>query len=97
MRRSRLAPLLATPLLALAAAGCGDDADTAGETVAAGETVVTAPATAGATDPSTIPGSAAAADVPEALQFEAPLVGGGTIDFREYAGTTVALWFWAPT
>lgn len=32
-----------------------------------------------------------------ALQFSAPLVGGGELDFRQFAGTTVALWFWAPT
>jgi len=31
-----------------------------------------------------------------ALQFEAPLVGGGSIDFRSLSGQTVALWFWAP-
>lgn len=33
----------------------------------------------------------------EVLQFSAPLVGGGELDFRQFAGTTVALWFWAPT
>ena len=38
-----------------------------------------------------------ASEVPEALQFAAPLVGGGSLDFSQYAGTTVALWFWAPT
>lgn len=31
-----------------------------------------------------------------ALQFEAPLVGGGRLDFRTLSGNTVALWFWAP-
>ncbi|MDO8392725.1 MAG: hypothetical protein Q7V57_19795 [Actinomycetota bacterium] len=36
-------------------------------------------------------------EAPEALQLTAPLVGGGTIDLAQYAGTTVALWFWAPT
>ena len=36
-------------------------------------------------------------EAPAALQFSAPLVGGGTIDFSQYAGQTVALWFWAPT
>jgi len=44
--------------------------------------------------PSTV---AAPAGAPEALQLTAPLVGGGTIDLTQYAGTTVALWFWAPT
>jgi hypothetical protein len=31
------------------------------------------------------------------LQFSADLVGGGQVDFRGYAGRTLALWFWAPT
>ena len=35
--------------------------------------------------------------VPAALQFSAPKVGGGTIDFAQYAGRPVVLWFWAPT
>jgi hypothetical protein len=31
-----------------------------------------------------------------ALDLTAPAVGGGTVDLRDYAGSTVALWFWAP-
>jgi hypothetical protein len=31
------------------------------------------------------------------LAFPAPLVGGGTLDFADYAGTPLLLWFWAPT
>jgi hypothetical protein len=34
--------------------------------------------------------------VPAPLDFAAPAVGGGSIDMRSFAGTTVALWFWAP-
>ena len=45
--------------------------------------------------PSSAP--AQAGDAPAALQLTAPLVGGGTIDLTQYAGSTVALWFWAPT
>jgi hypothetical protein len=41
-----------------------------------------------ATDPS--------AAVPAALQFDAPLVGGGRFDARQQAGLPLALWFWAP-
>jgi hypothetical protein len=37
------------------------------------------------------------ASAPDVLQFEAPVVGGGQLDFRSFAGDTVALWFWAPT
>lgn len=34
---------------------------------------------------------------PAALQFSAPAVGGGAIDFTQFAGKPVVLWFWAPT
>ncbi|BAN03282.1 hypothetical protein [Ilumatobacter coccineus] len=39
----------------------------------------------------------APAAVPAALQFSAPLVGGGEIDATTLAGTPTAFWFWAPT
>jgi hypothetical protein len=32
-----------------------------------------------------------------ALQFSAPLVGGGQFDGASVVGTPVAFWFWAPT
>jgi hypothetical protein len=35
--------------------------------------------------------------VPEALQFTAPLVGGGTFDGAASAGKPTVFWFWAPT
>jgi hypothetical protein len=34
--------------------------------------------------------------VPDALQFSAPLVGGGEIELGALAGRPVLLWFWAP-
>jgi hypothetical protein len=34
--------------------------------------------------------------IPEILDFEARLVGGGTIRGAELAGAPVAVWFWAP-
>ena len=37
------------------------------------------------------------AAAPAALQFSAPSVGGGAIDFTQFAGKPVVLWFWAPT
>ena len=47
-----------------------------------------------ATDPSpTDP----AVVVPEALQFTAPLVGGGTFDGAAAAGKPTVFWSWAPT
>jgi hypothetical protein len=38
-----------------------------------------------------------AAVVPEALQFTAPLVGGGTFDGTAATGKPTVFWFWAPT
>ena len=35
--------------------------------------------------------------VPEALQFTAPLVGGGTFDGTAATGKPTVFWFWAPT
>jgi hypothetical protein len=60
-------------------------------------------ATSPASDPTTAPVVPVGTDgvgepaVPEALDFSAPLVSGEQLDFRGYAGETVALWFWAPT
>ncbi len=51
--------------------------------------------TSGSPPPSVSPGSEPAA-VPEILDFQAPLVGGGTFDAAELAGTPIAIWFWAP-
>ena len=38
-----------------------------------------------------------ACDVPGPLRFEAPILGGGTLDGASLAGQAVLLWFWAPT
>jgi hypothetical protein len=84
MRRSLLALALAGALLS----ACGDDRATSSASTDPATTAAAAPATGG-TD--------GAAAVPDALDFSAPLVGGEQLDFRGYAGETVALWFWAPT
>jgi hypothetical protein len=42
------------------------------------------------------PAPSAGAAVAAALDFEAPLVGGGRFDARAAAGRPLALWFWAP-
>lgn len=36
-------------------------------------------------------------NVPDALQFTAELVGGGTFSGPSIAGQPVVMWFWAPT
>ncbi|HRC48149.1 MAG TPA: hypothetical protein PLS72_12755 [Ilumatobacteraceae bacterium] len=84
------------------------DAATAAPTTTTPSTTTPSTTTPSTATPSTTgaPGTGApqpgdtaqpASEVPEALQFAAPLVGGGSLDFSQYAGTTVALWFWAPT
>jgi hypothetical protein len=35
-------------------------------------------------------------EIPEILDFEAPLLAGGTLRGADYAGKDVAFWFWAP-
>ena len=70
----------------LIASACGSD--TASDT----QQTDAPPAVATTTAP---PGSPAQ-DVPEALRFRAPLVGGGEIDASTLAGKPVVLWFWAP-
>jgi hypothetical protein len=76
--------------LAFVAAGCGGDAAT---TAGAGTT-------SRAPDPSGGPSAAPASDrpvgIPEVLEFEAPLLDGGTLRGVDYAGKDVAFWFWAP-
>ena len=42
-------------------------------------------------------GDAAASTLPAALDFTAPLVGGGVFDGSELAERPVVFWFWAPT
>ena len=41
-------------------------------------------------------GADRASGSPEVLDFEAPLLGGGTIRGADLAGQDVAFWFWAP-
>lgn len=107
MRRTVMVLVVAGALLA----GCGDDMGSSGSAATdALDAATAAPTTTtpSTTTPSTTgaPGTGApqpgdtaqpATEVPEALQFATPLVGGGSLDFSQYAGTTVALWFWAPT
>jgi hypothetical protein len=43
-----------------------------------------------------VPTDGGVVDVPDALEFSAPLVGGGEIELGALAGRPVLLWFWAP-
>lgn len=81
------------------------EATAPGATTPATEPAATVP-TGPAPSPSSAPPSSAPADeggsgvvpenVPEALQFAAPLIGGGDIELTTLAGRPVLLWFWAP-
>jgi hypothetical protein len=100
----RLVPLLTVGVLA----ACGSSSDDTGAATTEGSTVTdtepapSAPATtdtttdapSGSTDPDDAGGAAVA--VPAALDFSAPLVGGGDIEVAALAGRPVLLWFWAP-
>lgn len=84
---------------ALAACGGGGDDDaatpaTAADAPADDTAVADQPAPTSAPDDGS--GSAVVGDAPEALQFTAPLVGGGDIEMAALAGRPVLLWFWAP-
>jgi hypothetical protein len=63
--------------------------------VTASTTTAADPSAGGITTPAptSTTGTAAA---PETLRFSAAGVGGTTIDFAQFAGTPVVLWFWAP-
>lgn len=89
--KRRLAPLLAAGLV-LAACGSGDDS--ASEPAAVATTTVVTPTAEPAADPTD--GGVVPADTPAALQFSAPLIGGGDIELTTLAGRPVLLWFWAP-
>lgn len=82
----RAAPVIAA--MFLVACGGGDDSGTAG-------TQDPAPVTADSTT-ATAPTAAGDVALPAALQFSAPLVGGGEVEFGPSAGRPVLLWFWAP-
>lgn len=80
----------------IACAGATNEQSTATATPI--ETPAQAPPGDSASNPVVTDGSAGeSATAPAALQFSAAAVGGGTIDFTEFAGQTVAMWFWAPT
>jgi len=91
---------VAPACLALLLAACGGAADPG--TPAAAPDATPAP---DSTDDTTVAptgsvapvdAAPAAADVPTALNFSAPLVGGGDIELGALAGRPVLLWFWAP-
>jgi hypothetical protein len=91
-RLARLLTPLVAPLLAPVMVGSMALLVTACGTNGADGTDASAPvATAGSAE------TAGTEAVPAALQFSAPLVGGGSFDGSDYGDRPVAFWFWAPT
>lgn len=90
VNRRRLLVLAAAAGLGLAACGSGAADDAAPVSTA---TTSAAPL---ASEPVDGGSAVVPADVPAALQFSAPLVGGGDIELTTLAGRPVLLWFWAP-
>jgi hypothetical protein len=78
-------------MLALVACGGSDAAD-----VTVASSPPTAPTPVEPSPSTTSREGSDAAAVPTALDFNAPLVGGGEIEMGAYAGRPVLLWFWAP-
>ena len=104
--------LLAATLCVAALSACGDDSATTSEPGASAVTLESvtpaseAPSVTQVVETSVVeispastqePAVTTAEVAPEVLQFAAPLLGGGMLDFTTYAGRPVALWFWAPT
>jgi hypothetical protein len=78
-------------------AACGGGADDEAAPAVAETTATTAvSATQATATPESDAGAGVVGDVPDALRFTAPLVGGGDIEMAALAGRPVLLWFWAP-
>ena len=106
----RLASLVAGLVLALVASACAAADPDPASSPASERAPSAPPATQSSAPPATQSpasegiggGDGATKDtseppvVPEILEFEAPLVGGGTLKGAELAGAPVAVWFWAP-
>jgi len=89
----RTFPFLAAAVLV----ACGGGDDTSSSTATAPPTTAAVAATAAPVATAASEQSAVdPATVPAALQFTAPLVGGGEIEMGALAGRPVLLWFWAP-
>lgn len=83
---------LAVVAFAVVAAACSSSpADTATGAPTGSSPAASSPTKSDATESEMPKG-----DPVELLEFEAPLLGGGTFDGTSLAGKNVAFWFWAP-
>ena len=97
MKSTRVLGAITAGSLLLTACSGGSATDSATEIAAEPATEVpAAEATGDAAGDDAISDSDTAA-APAALQFSAPLVGGGELDATTLAGKPTVFWFWAPT
>ena len=94
MQRLPTVGLLVGVVIAIVA-GCGGGQATTLPVPATTTSLAIATTSPGATAAPTTTTSPAAV-VPALLDFEAPLVGGGTIRGADLAGRDTLFWFWAP-
>ena len=94
MQRLPTAGLLVGVVIAVATACGGGQATTLPTSATATSLTIATTSPAGTAPPTTTTSSAAV--VPVLLDFEAPLVGGGTIRGADLAGQDTLFWFWAP-
>ncbi|MEY2974986.1 MAG: hypothetical protein RIR49_1406 [Actinomycetota bacterium] len=77
-----------------------DDGAGPGDTTAQAPPATTGtvlPTPDGTADPTMAePATPPSAPPPEAIDWSAPLIGGGSIDMRGFTNRAVMLWFWAP-
>jgi hypothetical protein len=111
LRRGLAGAVVLATMAAACTSGGGDDAGPEPTTAVTAPSTEDAPeaTTPAATEPAPEPDPTTGGDatspaptdppvaVPAALQFSAPLVGGGEFDGAETAGTPTVFWFWAPT
>ena len=94
MQRLPTAGLLVGVVISIAAGCGGGQAATLPALVTTTSLTIATTSPAATAPPTTTTSSAAV--VPVLLDFEAPLVGGGTIRGADLAGQDTLFWFWAP-
>lgn len=87
--RTGLAALLVT--LAVTAAACSSGDPELDQATATPRPASPSPTANGDREPAEPPG-----EIPAVLDFESPLLDGGTLDGATLADKDVAFWFWAP-
>jgi hypothetical protein len=76
---------------------CGDGQDSSAPPAVPSTTTEVAPSPTPEPATTTAPTTAEPLAVPAILDFEADLIGGGTLRGADLAGGDTLFWFWAPT